>query len=264
MDEFIVSIKKMKFFPIVYSQLKCDNLRQQIKKIHEQSWVVDQPRKADALLVIWGDGWMLKTIKNFYQHQKPFFGINCGSLGFLLNNIKSLDILDKLSLEELDRVEERFLQAKITTPKWVFDCDAVNDIIVGGNVFDFGTFFVKGEKEQISFDGTWLVISTPIGSTAYWLNLWWPVMPLKADIQGIAGIASNPFEFKIIDPQKLEISWDTKYSFGVGVDWRQCRFEQVQQMEVLPSSQKFSLLFLKSQNFEVKRLKYASSKILKC
>ncbi len=251
----------LKFFPAVSKHLKCDKLLPYIKNLKASGFVVEQIEKADVILVIGGDGWMLKSIKRFFNYQKPFLGINCGTLGFLLNNISSFDVVKSLSWEDFDVVEESLLEIKGDK---IQDCVAVNDVIMGGSVLDFGKFQIEGEKDQISFSGTGAVITTPIGSTAYWLNLGGPVMPLKADIWGVAGIASRPFEFKIIDPQKLKISWSSKYEFSVGVDWRQCKLDWVQQLQITPSHKKFKLLFLKNQNFEVKRLKYASGKLHKC
>ena len=251
----------LKFFPVISRHLKCKDLSHQLEKLQKSHFVVERVKDADVVLVIGGDWWMLKSIKKFFKFQKPFLGINCGTLGFLLNNISSFDILQNLTWKDFDVVEESLLE--VSDGK-IQDCVAVNDIIIGGTVLDFGKFQIEGEKDQISFLGTGAVITTPIGSTAYWLNLGGPVMPLKADIWGVAGIASRPFEFKIIDPQKLKISWSSKYNFGVGVDGRQCRFEGINQLEVKPSANKFRLLFLKDQNFEVKRLKYASGKLHRC
>ncbi len=251
----------LKFYPVVSAHLKCDKLLSDIENLQASGLVTHEIDLADVILVIWGDWWMLKSIKKFFKFKKPFLGINCGTLGFLLNNISSFDSLRSLTWRDFDVVEENLLKVSSDQKQ---DCVAVNDVIIWGSILDFGEFKIKGEKEQIEFLGTGTVISTPIGSTAYWLNLGWPVMPLKANIWWIAGIASKPFELKIIDPQKLNISWSSKYNFMVGVDWRQCRFDKIKSLDIAPSEERFKLLFLKDQNFEVKRLKYASKKLHKC
>ncbi len=251
----------LKFYPVLSAHLKCDKLLSDIENLQASGLVTHEIDLADVILVIWGDWWMLKSIKKFFKFKKPFLGINCGTLGFLLNNISSFDSLRSLTWRDFDVVEENLLKVSSDQKQ---DCVAVNDVIIWGSILDFGEFKIKGEKEQIEFLGTGTVISTPIGSTAYWLNLGWPVMPLKANIWWIAGIASKPFELKIIDPQKLNISWSSKYSFMVGVDWRQCRFDKIKSLDIAPSEERFKLLFLKDQNFEVKRLKYASKKLHKC
>ena len=42
-------------------------------------------KKANFILVIGGDGFMLKILKKFYKFKKPFYGVNSGSYGFLMN-----------------------------------------------------------------------------------------------------------------------------------------------------------------------------------
>ena len=51
-------------------------------------------KKADVIIVGGGDGFMLHTLKKLVKYKKPFFGINCGTFGFLMNKNKDMD-LDK-------------------------------------------------------------------------------------------------------------------------------------------------------------------------
>ena len=63
----------------------------------------NQPEDADIIVPIGGDGFMLKNLHDFHQLSKPFFGINCGSVGFLMNakNDEDLEILVKQSHETI-------------------------------------------------------------------------------------------------------------------------------------------------------------------
>ena len=54
-------------------------------------------KKSEIIVIGGGDGFMLKTIKKFYKLNKPFYGINCGSIGFLLNKYVSKDIHTKIN-----------------------------------------------------------------------------------------------------------------------------------------------------------------------
>ena len=51
---------------------------------------------ADVIVVCGGDGYMLHAIKKYYKFNKPFYGINCGSFGFLMNKINSDKLIDKI------------------------------------------------------------------------------------------------------------------------------------------------------------------------
>ncbi len=45
-----------------------------------------QPKKSTHIIIGGGDGFMLNSLKKLYKYNKPFYGINCGSYGFLMNN----------------------------------------------------------------------------------------------------------------------------------------------------------------------------------
>ena len=51
---------------------------------------------ANLFIVIGGDGYMLKTLKKFYKYKKPFYGINSGSYGFLMNKFSKKNFLKNL------------------------------------------------------------------------------------------------------------------------------------------------------------------------
>ena len=66
-------------------------------------------KKADCIVVAGGDGFMLQTIKKNYIFNKPFYGINCGSYGFLMNKLNYKDIflkVEMLSTPALVRVSD--------------------------------------------------------------------------------------------------------------------------------------------------------------
>ena len=52
--------------------------------------------KCDVIVVAGGDGFMLKTVKKLYKNNKPFYGINCGSIGFLLNKYINKNLIKKI------------------------------------------------------------------------------------------------------------------------------------------------------------------------
>ena len=54
------------------------------------------PSKSNIIVVIGGDGFMLKNIKKLYKYNKPFYGINCGSYGFLMNNLDNKNLISKI------------------------------------------------------------------------------------------------------------------------------------------------------------------------
>ena len=50
-------------------------------------------KKCNTIIVAGGDGFMLRNLKKFYNYQKPFYGINCGTIGFLMNKNQVTNLL---------------------------------------------------------------------------------------------------------------------------------------------------------------------------
>ncbi len=61
------------------------------------------PAKSNCIIIFGGDGFMLKNLKKYYRYNKPFYGINCGTYGFLMNK------------SNIDNLERKILKSKATT-----------------------------------------------------------------------------------------------------------------------------------------------------
>ena len=57
--------------------------------------------KSNLIIVIGGDGFMLETLKKYNKYKKPFYGINCGTFGFLMNKYTSKNLYKKILLINL-------------------------------------------------------------------------------------------------------------------------------------------------------------------
>ena len=103
-----------KIYPVIdTNREKGQNL---IKIIQSQlsHLLVDSPEKAD-LIVVWGwDGYFMHSIKKYLSYKKPFFGVNCGTLWFLLNSFDSWEIFKKENIQ-VDLLKQLTLKAEITT-----------------------------------------------------------------------------------------------------------------------------------------------------
>ena len=55
------------------------------------------PQKADLIIVLGGDGYMLQTLKKLGKFNKPFYGINTGTYGFLMNKLKTTKFMENIS-----------------------------------------------------------------------------------------------------------------------------------------------------------------------
>ena len=150
------------------------------------------PKKSNLIVVIGGDGFMLQTLKKFYKLKKPFYGINSGSYGFLMNKfsikntIKNILKSKTISINPLEMTVKNKLGK---TKKSI----AINEVSILRQSRQAASLSIlngsiKIIKKLIS-DG--VLISTPAGSTAYNLSVHGPILNLDSKKLSISPI--SPF-----------------------------------------------------------------------
>ena len=69
-----------------------------IKSIIIKKIIITTLRKSNIIIVLGGDGFMLQTLKKLYKYKKPFYGINSGNYGFLMNKFSNENIIKNLNI----------------------------------------------------------------------------------------------------------------------------------------------------------------------
>ena len=158
----------------IYSNNKDNSIEayEQLKsKIIARNWaVVDDYESADYLICIGGDGTFLSFVHKLKFPKTPIIGINTGHLGFFQEatpqQIDSvLNIIDNgdYKIQTINPV-----QCKIICEKNEFTRIGINEITVRGTLSHISRFSVSIDKTRIQdFSGDGVLISTPVGSTAY-------------------------------------------------------------------------------------------------
>src|ERR1700753_211305 len=72
------------------------------------------PEKADVIVALGGDGFMLQTLHAFTAAQKPIYGMNLGSVGFLMNEYRKDDLLERRAAPEKAQIHPLKMQAYTT------------------------------------------------------------------------------------------------------------------------------------------------------
>lgn len=135
---------------------------------------------ADITLVLGGDGAIMRAARQMEYRQIPILGINLGTLGFLA----------EVGLEEIhERLDEVLQRSYRTTSHMMFKCLVespsgrtqilgLNDIVIrSGPPFRMVDLELSVDEEIVSrFRGDGIIISTPVGSTAYNLAAGGPVL----------------------------------------------------------------------------------------
>ena len=167
------------------------------KKINQYS-----PTKSNLIVVIGGDGFMLQTLKRFYKLKKPFYGINSGNYGFLMNKFSSKNTINNISKSKLISISplEMTVKNKLGIVKKSI---AINEVsILRQSKQAASLYILNGSKEiirKLVSDG--VLISTPAGSTAYNLSVHGPILNLdskKISISPISPFRPRRWKGKIV------------------------------------------------------------------
>ncbi len=153
-------------------------------------------KKIDLLCVLGGDGYMLRIFHKFMNAKVDFYGINCGTQGFLLNNCRHL--FNKKNLSELVDNAKKYtinpLKATITNVKGKVNVVyAINEIALLRSTHNAAHIKIKIDGterlQKLTADG--VIVAAPAGSTAYNLSLNGSILPLDSNLNVITPI--SPF-----------------------------------------------------------------------
>jgi NAD+ kinase len=140
------------------------------------------PEEADVIIVIGGDGSMLHALHKYMHLNIPFYGINAGSIGFLMNSFHEKDFLMNLKNSKITNLYP--LEMQVTN----FDGGtsialAINEVSIFRKSNQAAKFkiIVDGiERMELSADGA--LVSTPAGSSAYNLSAGGSIVPLTSKV----------------------------------------------------------------------------------
>ena len=167
---------------------KSQDLKKKILKKYKNI----NPAGSDIIVVAGGDGYMLNALKKFAKYKKPFYGINCGTFGFLMNKFI------------IKNFEKKILQAKevIINPLILFSTDkknikrktiAINEVSLFRQSRQTASLNLKIGKKNIikKLIGDGVLVSTPAGSTAYNLSVNGPILNVNSGKLAVTPI--SPF-----------------------------------------------------------------------
>ena len=166
---------------------KAEKVRQSLIKSHSNS----TPAACDYIVVIGGDGFMLHSLKKFQKYNKPFYGINTGNRGFLLNKHGAGNIISKI--KKSSSISLYPLEAKIKTQNSIKKIIAINEVSIFRHSRQTTKLEIQLDKKKRIKElvGDGVLVATPAGSTAYNLSAKGPILNL--DSQYLAVTPISPF-----------------------------------------------------------------------
>ena len=160
---------------------------------------------SDIVIVIGGDGFMLKILKKNKKSKKYFYGINSGNYGFLMNKVSSKNIINNLlksKMISISPLEMTVTNNKNKKKKHI----AINEVSILRQSRQAASLSIKHGSKQIIkelvSDG--VLVSTPAGSTAYNLSVHGPILSLnskKLSISPISPFRPRRWRGKIVSDQ---------------------------------------------------------------
>jgi NAD+ kinase len=179
---------------------------------------------ADVVVALGGDGFMLQTLHEVQPTGLGVYGMNCGTIGFLMNTYAAGGLEARLAVAEQAVIHPLAMRAD-TTDGGVVEALAVNEV----SLLRAGP---QAAKLRISVDGKvrmaelvcdGALVATPAGSTAYNYSAHGPILPIGADVLALTAMAafrprrwrgallaaSAVVRFDVLEPEKRPVRADS-------------------------------------------------------
>ncbi|MFZ4115282.1 MAG: NAD(+)/NADH kinase [Chthoniobacterales bacterium] len=216
-------------------------------------------KQCDLLLVMGGDGSILRAMHRSNQYLKPIFGLNIGSLGFLtcLNAHEYKRAIQCLADQSYVLSPRSLLEIAITNRSQHVEPigNALNDVVISrgerSRLVSLSIFIDDHFFTEYNADG--LIIATPTGSTAYSLAAGGPVVIPDSRVLLITPICPHAFSNRsmvISDQSKMTIKATGTQEVFISLDGHKARLLKTEESLLLStSSQKLPLAMLPETTF---------------
>ncbi|WP_187429476.1 NAD kinase [Roseobacter fucihabitans] len=166
---------------------------------------------ADAIVALGGDGFMLQTLHDVQKLATPVYGMNRGTIGFLMNTYSETDLLDRLEAAEEAEINPLSMTATCadgSTTKAL----AINEVSLlrAGPQAAKLKITVDGRlrMQELVCDGA--LVCTPAGSTAYNYSAHGPIIPIGSEVLALTAMSAfRPRRWRgALLPKKAVVRFD--------------------------------------------------------
>jgi NAD+ kinase len=145
---------------------------------------------SEVIVALGGDGFMLQTLHGFLGKDKPIYGMNLGSVGFLMNEFHEDRLQERLAAAESAKIHPLVMRA--TNARGTHEARAFNEVSLLRQTRQAAKIRIlvdgKARIAELICDG--VLVSTPAGSTAYNLSAHGPILPIDADLLALTPISA--------------------------------------------------------------------------
>lgn len=184
-----------------------------LAQLRKQYTCLPDPGEADVIVALGGDGFMLQTLRQFIGCGKPIYGMNRGTVGFLMNEFVCEDLLERVA--RADALHLHPLRMRATTVDGtVEEALAINEVSVFRETRQAAKIDIRvdgvARLNGLVCDG--VLLATPAGSTAYNLSAHGPIVPLGAGVLALTPISAfRPRRWRgALLPQSAKVEFDVR------------------------------------------------------
>lgn len=191
-------------------------------------------KEADVIVAIGGDGYMLKAIHAHIGSGIPIYGMNRGSVGFLMNEYSEDGLLNRLEAADATILHPLKMTAK-QSDGTIANALAINEVSLLRETSQAAKIKIsidgKIRMEELVCDG--ILVATPAGSTAYNYSAQGPIIPIDTDLLALTPISafrprrwhgallshSAKVRFDILETKKRPVSAVADHNEIRDVEW---------------------------------------------
>ncbi|UWR04148.1 NAD kinase [Ruegeria conchae] len=206
------------------------------------------PRDADVVVALGGDGFMLQTLQGIQHLNTPVYGMNRGTIGFLMNEYGETDLMARLAEAEEEVVNPLAMTAMDQSGQ-KHEALAINEVSLlrAGPQAAQLRISVDGRVRMAELVCDGALLATPAGSTAYNYSAHGPIVPIGADVLALTPIAAfrprrwrgallpkmAKVRFDVIDADKRPVIVAADSISFPDIDWVEIRSETSIQHRIL-------------------------------
>ncbi len=146
---------------------------------------------ADIVVALGGDGFMLQTLHRFRDSGIPIYGMNRGSVGFLMNGFRQDDLPARIAAAQRVVIHPLMMEATDANGR-THRAPAINEVSLIRQSYQAAKLRIaidgKMRMEELICDG--VLVATPAGSTAYNLSAQGPILPIGTPLLAVTPISA--------------------------------------------------------------------------
>lgn len=180
-------------------------------------------RSAEVIVALGGDGFMLQTLHAAHGQRLPVYGMNCGTIGFLMNVFQIEGLTERIAAAEETVINPLSMRA-VNLRGRLTEALAINEVSLlrqGPQAAKLRiTIDGRIRMEELVCDGA--LVATPAGSTAYNYSAHGPILPIGSDVLALTAMAAfrprrwrgallprtGVVRFDVLDPEKRPVMAD--------------------------------------------------------